>query len=150
MRRQLIDPKSRRRAVVACGPAQERDLQIGEPDGGQSADEQGFEVCGQLFRAANCRGSIEEARRIVPPELGKRYSNIHDLTHAEAAPGWKHAGKNGPRVGVGDAECFAVPDDIDAAVGHNLQQFAARSREVVDPQAADVPALRRLRNSFGQ
>src|SRR6267154_628430 len=37
MRRQLIDPESRGHAVVACGPAQERDLRVGEPDGGQSA-----------------------------------------------------------------------------------------------------------------
>ena len=41
----------------------------------------------------------------------------------------RHAGETGPGVGAGDAECFAGPDDIDAAVGHNLQPFAARSRE---------------------
>ena len=57
----------------------------------------------------------------------------------------RHASENGPGVRAGDAECFSGPDDIDAAVGHNLQTFAARSREVVDPQAADVPAQRRVR-----
>jgi len=51
----------------------------------------------------------------------------------------RHASENGPGVWAGDAECLAGPDDIDAAVGHNLQTFAARSRKVVDPQAADVP-----------
>jgi len=56
----------------------------------------------------------------------------------------RHASENGPGVGAGDAECFAGPDDIDAAVGRNLQTFAARSREVVDPQAAHVPAQRNL------
>jgi hypothetical protein len=91
---------------------------------------------------------IEEARRIVSPELGKRYSNIHDLTQWLAQPrrgragmeahscndrAARHAGENRPGVGAGNAECFAGPDDIDAAVGHNLQPFAARSREVVDP-----------------
>ena len=57
----------------------------------------------------------------------------------------RHAGENGPSVGAGDAECFAGPDDIDAAVGHNLQTFAARSRKVIDPQAADVPTQPRVR-----
>ena len=57
----------------------------------------------------------------------------------------RYTSENGPGVGSGDAECFAGPDDIDAAVGHNPQPFAARSREVVDPQAADVPAQRRVR-----
>jgi hypothetical protein len=57
----------------------------------------------------------------------------------------RHASENRPGVGAGDAECFAGPDDIDAAIGHNLQTFAARFREVVDPQAADVPAQRRVR-----
>src|SRR5579859_1515457 len=160
MRRQLIDPESRRYAVVSCGPAQERDPLVGEPDGGQSCDEQGFEVCGLLFRAATCRGSIEEARRIVPPEFGKRYSDIYDLAQGLAYPrggragmepypcddrAARHAGQNGPGVGASDAECFAGPDDIDAAVGHNLQPFAPRSREVVAPKAADMPAQRRMR-----
>jgi hypothetical protein len=160
MRRQLIEPVSRGHAVVACGPSQERDLRVGKPDGGQSADEKGFEVLGQLFRTETCCGSIEEACRIVPPELGKRYSNIHDLTQRLAQPRRgrpgmeahsyndrtaRHASENGPGVGAGDAEGFAGPDDIDAAVGHNLQTFGARSREIVDPQAADVPAQRRVR-----
>jgi hypothetical protein len=92
MRRQLIELESRGHAVVACGPAQERDPRVGDPNGGQSADEQGFEVRGQLFRAATCRGSIEQARRIFPPELSKRYSDIHDLTQRLAQPSRGRAG----------------------------------------------------------
>jgi hypothetical protein len=72
MRRQLIEPESRGHAVVACDPSQERDPRVGGPDSGQSADEKGFEVFGHVSRTTTCYGSIEEAGRIVPPELGKR------------------------------------------------------------------------------
>src|ERR1700756_4916124 len=115
MRRQVIEPVSGGHAVVACGPSQERDLRVGEPDGGQSADEKGFEVLGHLLRTATCSGSIEEGRRHVPPELGKRCSNIYYLTQRLAQPRRgrpgmeahsyndrtaRHASENGPGVGA--------------------------------------------------
>ena len=148
-----LSPAARRRNAI-CG--------CGEPDGRQSNEEQGFEVRGQLRRAAPCRGLIEEARRIVSPELGKRYSNIHDLTQWLAQPrrgragmeahscndrAARHAGENGPGVRAGDAECFAGPNDSRDAPsnGASCCHSTARSREVVDPQAANVPAQRRVR-----
>lgn len=39
-----------------------------------------------------------------------------------------------------DGKCSAAPDDIDAAIGNNLHRFAVPSRQIVDPQAADMPA----------
>ncbi len=57
----------------------------------------------------------------------------------------RHASENRPGVGAGDADCFAGPDDIDAAVGHNLQTLAVRSRKVIDPQTSDVPTQRCVR-----
>ena len=76
----LIMPVSRGHAVVACGPSQERNPRVGEPNGGQSADEKGFEVLGQLFRtdpgnAANI-GSFSPHRAVRERTLWRFHRRI--------------------------------------------------------------------------
>ena len=133
---ELMERESRRGAVVACGAAEKCELRVGSWDGGQSADKQSFEVGGEQAGASALGSPIEEARGIVVPELRKGNTKIHEMVERLAKPGMSGAGmetnsdksgaaerasENGSGVGSGNAEGIAGPDNIDAAVGHNLQ-----------------------------